>query len=65
MPSMRAPMAVRSWHVSWTWGSHAAFCSTVVPSASTAASTTFSVAVTLASSSRMSAPRRGRPRSTI
>ncbi len=58
MPSMRAPIAVRRWHRSCTWGSQAAFAIVVLPRASTAAMTAFSVPVTDASSRYRSAPRR-------
>ena len=51
MPAKGAPsVAPRKRHSPWTWGSLAAFRITVVPSASAAAITAFSVAVTLASS---------------
>ena len=56
LPAMRAPMALSSAQRSCTCGSEAALRMTERPSASTAASSTFSVAVTLISSSRMSAP---------
>ena len=57
MPSMRAPSATRNRARSWTWGSPAAFITTVRPAAVTAAIRAFSVAVTEASSRKMSAPR--------
>jgi hypothetical protein len=57
MPSMRAPSEPRNRHRSWTCGSHAALPITVVPGVSTAAMTTFSVAMTLASSRKIDAPR--------
>ncbi len=50
IPEMSAPIALRQWHRSCTCGSQAAFCITVVPRASTAAMTAFSVPVTDASS---------------
>src|SRR5919106_2537100 len=56
-PSIRAPICPSSRHWSWTCGSEAALRMIVVPSASVAAARTFPVAVTLASSRRMSAPR--------
>ena len=56
MPSIAPPMALISRHRSWTCGSQAAFSMTVVPSASAAAMTAFSVPVTEASSRNTSAP---------
>ena len=56
MPSMEAPMATSSRQTSWTCGSDAAFLMMVVPFAKLAAMTTFSVAMTLISSRKMSAP---------
>src|SRR5215211_4166306 len=63
IPEMRAPRPTRNRHRSWTWGSQAALPMTVVPSASTAAMTAFSVAVTDASSRNIGAPR-SRPTSS-
>jgi hypothetical protein len=57
MPSMRAPRAQRKCARSWTWGSLAALRRVVIPSAATAATIAFSVAVTLGSSRKTSAPR--------
>ena len=56
MPSMLAPWVTRMWARSCTCGSHAAFMMVVRPEASTAAISTFSVAVTDASSRKISAP---------
>src|SRR5437762_1684460 len=56
MPSMAAPSETRKRARSWTWGSDAAFRSTVVPDARTAAINAFSVPVTLGSSRKISAP---------
>ena len=56
MPSMWQPMELSRWQTSWTWGSLAALRRTVTPSARAAAMMPFSVAVTEASSSRMSQP---------
>ena len=55
-PSMRAPRPDRKRAKSWTCGSPAALRRTVVPGAATAAMRAFSVAVTLGSSRKMSAP---------
>ena len=57
MPSIFAPRVTRKRARSCTCGSLAAFSMTVSPGASTAAHSTFSVAVTEASSRKMSAPR--------
>ena len=57
MPSILAPSATRKRARSCTWGSPAAFITTVRPGAVTAAIRAFSVAVTEASSRKMSAPR--------
>ena len=46
------------WQSPRTCGSQAAFAMVVVPSATAAAITAFSVAITLASSRKMSAPRK-------
>jgi hypothetical protein len=54
---MRAPSETRNRHRSWTCGSQAALPITVSPSARTAAISTFSVAITLASSRKISLPR--------
>ena len=56
--SIDAPIATRQRHRSTISGSRAAFSITLVPRASTAAITTFSVAMTLISSRKMSAPTR-------
>ena len=56
MPVMLAPILLRNSQSSCTCGSEAALRSMVVPCARTDAITAFSVAVTLASSSSMSAP---------
>ena len=56
MPSMRAPSSTRNRARSCTCGSPAAFITTVRPGAVTAAIRAFSVAVTEASSRKMSAP---------
>ena len=58
IPSIRAPSEPRKRHRSWTCGSQAALPITVSPSASTAAMTAFSVAMTLASSRKIRLPRR-------
>ncbi len=55
-PSILAPRPLRKRARSCTWGSLAALRSTVVPEAATAAMRAFSVAVTLGSSRKMSAP---------
>src|SRR5437763_1945431 len=55
--SMLAPIATRNLARSCTCGSLAALRNTVVPAAATAAMRAFSVAVTLGSSRKMSAPR--------
>ena len=55
-PSILAPMAVSIAARSWISGSRAAFSTTVVPLAPTAAIMTFSVAPTLGKSSDTSAP---------
>ena len=57
IPSIWAPSETRKRQRSWTCGSQAAFPITVSPSASTAAMTTFSVAITLASSRKIDFPR--------
>ena len=57
MPSIWAPSETRKRQRSWTCGSQAALPITVSPSASTAAMTTFSVAITLASSRKIDLPR--------
>ena len=57
IPSICAPSETRKRQRSWTCGSQAAFPITVSPSASTAAMTTFSVAITLASSRKTDLPR--------
>ena len=57
MPSICAPSETRKRQRSWTCGSQAALPITVSPSASTAAMTTFSVAITLASSRKIGVPR--------
>ena len=57
IPSICAPSETRKRQRSWTCGSQAAFPITVSPSASTAAMTTFSVAITLASSRKTGVPR--------
>ncbi len=56
MPETRAPIAFNKWHRSCTCGSLAAFVITVTPSARTEAISTFSVAVTDASSKKTSHP---------
>ena len=56
MPWILAPIAFSAWQRPWTCGSQAALRSRVFPRASTAAMTAFSVAVTLASSRKTSAP---------
>ena len=56
IPAIRAPMDTSIRQRSWTWGSEAAFSMTVVPSASTAAMSAFSVAVTEVSSRNIAAP---------
>ena len=56
MPSIRAPSATRKLARSCTCGSEAALRSTVTPSAQAAAHKAFSVAVTLGSSRKTSAP---------
>ncbi len=56
MPSMRAPSATRKCARSCTCGSEAALRKSVVPCAATAAISAFSVAVTLGSSRKTSAP---------
>ena len=53
-----APMAFSMWQSSWTCGSEAALRIMVWPLALAAAISVFSVAVTLASSSKISAPQR-------
>jgi hypothetical protein len=58
MPSTLPPIALTRWHRSWTWGSDAALRIVVVPSASAAAITAFSVPVTDASSRKISVPTR-------
>ena len=58
MPSIRAPRVTRNRARSCTWGSQAAFHTAVCPGARTAAMRAFSVAVTEASSRKISAPRR-------
>ena len=55
-PGSSPPIAFSAWQRPWTCGSQAALRSRVVPRASTAAITAFSVAVTLASSRKTSAP---------
>ena len=57
IPSICAPRETRKRQRSWTCGSQAALPITVSPSASTAAMTTFSVAITLASSRKIALPR--------
>ena len=56
MPWIWQPIACSSSHSSCTWGSQAAFTIVVVPSASAAAISAFSVPVTEASSRNSSAP---------
>src|SRR5215218_7548823 len=56
MPSILAPSATRKCARSCTWGSEAALRRYVVPWAPTAATSAFSVAVTLGSSRKTSAP---------
>src|SRR5436309_929027 len=56
MPCTVAPSVTRKRARSWTCGSQAALRSVVVPRAATAAISAFSVAVTLGSSRKMSAP---------
>src|SRR5882724_2836849 len=56
MPSILAPSATRKLARSWTCGSEAALRKYVVPWAATAATSAFSVAVTLGSSRKTSAP---------
>ncbi len=56
IPEILAPMLLRKSQSSCTCGSEAALRNVVVPFARTDAITAFSVAVTLASSSSMSAP---------
>jgi hypothetical protein len=56
IPSICAPIATSARARSWTWGSQAAFRSTVRPLAATAAMRAFSVPVTLGSSRKMSLP---------
>src|SRR4051794_35948185 len=58
MPSILAPSATRKCARSCTWGSEAALRRWVVPWAATAATSAFSVAVTLGSSRKTSAPLR-------
>ena len=60
IPSIRAPSETRKRQRSWTCGSQAALPITVSPSASTAAMTAFSVAITLASSRKIGLPREPR-----
>ncbi len=55
-PEIRAPMALRRLARSTTSGSRAQFSSTVVPRASTAAISTFSVPVTVGMSKRKRVP---------
>ena len=55
-PCTSAPRLPRNRARSWTWGSHAALRRVVVPRAVTAAISAFSVAVTLGSSRKISAP---------
>ena len=57
IPSISAPRETRKRQRSWMCGSQAALPITVSPSASTAAMTTFSVAITLASSRKIGLPR--------
>ena len=57
IPSMRAPIATSIWHRSMISGSRATLSITVVPLASTAAITRFSVAPTEGKSSHRLAPR--------
>jgi hypothetical protein len=57
MPSICAPSETRKRQRSWTCGSHAALPIVVSPGARTAAITAFSVAITLASSRKIVAPR--------
>ena len=56
MPSIWAPRTLRKCARSWTCGSLAAFRTVVRPTAVTAAISAFSVAVTEASSRKISAP---------
>ena len=58
MPSIRAPIATSSRARSCTCGSEAALRIVVMPGVSAAAISAFSVAITLASSMKMSQPRR-------
>ena len=64
MPSTLAPMVLRKWQRSAISGSRAAFSSTVVPRACTAAIRMFSVAPTLGNSRVMSAPKRSSARAS-
>ena len=57
IPSIRAPSETRKWQRSWMCGSQAACPTIVSPSASTAAITAFSVAITDASSRNIRLPR--------